>query len=299
MFKLKILQPHEISKDWLDYSSLVKFQRCPRAYFWAHIMNIKPSTQPVALINGKAYHEGIAIYHECRKIGMSHLEAIEKGIEAALVIIREITIEDAKRNSSVCESTLRGYFAQWENEFFITKTIETGGAIDLDDFVFIFRIDRIVDMNSSLFKGLGVIETKTTTIMGSKWQKRGKPNLQIEGYMFGASVLLGEDILNGVLDVIHIHDNPSRRETPFRIITSRSHAELEAWHHNIVKWWGRIKVCKKENFFPMTTENCYPLLGMECEYTSLCAKYPNPHIFVNEIEIPDEYMIDEWKPYEF
>jgi hypothetical protein len=289
---IKVIPLNKVDKDWLDYTSLTYFMRCPRMYWWRCRQNIVKSAEAVALLNGAAYHDCIAAFHQERLRGVSFEHAVAGAMEVLIDGMKKITIEDPKRNVSVAMDTLGYYFMKWSGDVMTTKAVEVGGAIDLGDFLFIFRIDGL---GEGPF-GLTVIERKTTTIVGSRWQQRGKPNLQMEGYMFGASVLTGDDYLSGCLDIIPIHENARRREEPFRIFTMRTKDELANWHQNIAEWWKSIKTCITDDYFPMNTESCVPLLGMSCDYTQLCSMYPSMNH--ESLEIPAEFKQEEWKPFE-
>jgi len=154
-------------------------------------------------------------------------------------------------------------------------------------------IDAIV--NSAF--GYGIRETKTTTVVGERWQLRGKPNMQLEGYMFMASVLTGIKVLTGWLDVIPVHADSSKRKPPFRIMTQRSEGELANWHKEVSHWYRKIKMDKELNFFPKDTDQCTPLRSSDCPYTTLCRLYPDP-FDIETLELPAEFSIRPWLPLE-
>jgi hypothetical protein len=279
------------NKPWIDYSSLSMYMTCPRKYWWRSIQHITTATDHPALTNGKAYHAAIADYHRARLAGASFNDAVEKGIATAIPIMQEIKVEGTKRNATVAEACLRNYFTRWNDDVSTILHVEVGGAVDLGDFLYVGLIDAIKDTPY----GIGINETKTTTVVGDRWQLRGKPNMQIEGYMFMASVLLGKDVLSGTLDVIPIHEDSKKRKDPFRIPTTRTHEELAEWHRNVAHWFAKIEQDKHDDFFSMDTNQCVPLIGSDCPYHIVCKLYENPH-GRSDITVPGEYIIKPWLP---
>ena len=143
-----------------------------------------------------------------------------------------------------------------------------------------------------------VNETKTSQIIGKRWQFRGKPNLQIDGYISAAYLLTGEMPHGGILDVIPIKKEPLKKENaPFRIITTRTKDDVSRWVENVSVWYRHKVDYESQGFFPMNTDACVPLVGFSCDYPSLCKLYPDPHD-IDDIELPDAYKREEWAPYE-
>ncbi len=283
----------KLDKEWIDYTSLSTFITCPRKYWLRCLQDITSAVPHPALINGKAYHEGIAAYHKAIMGGATFEEAVDAGLKVAAVRMAEIKVEDAKRNTAVATSTLHNYFERWRNDVSKMLYVEVGGAVDVGDFLYVGLIDAIAETAY----GVGIRETKTTTIVGDRWQLRAKPNLQVDGYMFMASVLLGGDVYAGCLDVIPIHEDAKKRKDPFRIMTTRSEAELATWHRNLMKWWKMIKVCKEDGFFPMATDACVPMIGSDCPFHIICKLYPDPHnVDVGEMKLPDGFVKKAWMP---
>lgn len=290
---MKLIGTLPSNKEWLDFSSLTLLMKCPRKYYWRHELNLATAELRPALINGKAYHDGIAAFHTHLLSNNDFQMACMTGIECALRVMQGITVEDPKRNSSVCAETLAGYFTKWQDSDYKTLEVEIGFAADLIDFVFVGKIDRYVDSSF----GKMVMETKTTSIVGEKWGKRGKPNLQIDGYTAGIYILTGEMPYGGVLDIIPIHEDSRKRKEPFRIITSRSLGDVEAWNDNIHEWWNTLSRYRESGTWPQNTQECVPILGYECEFQSLCTLYPRL-VSEQDIKVPDAYIIEKWEPFE-
>jgi len=284
-----------ITRNWVDFSSLSAYITCPRRYWWQCIQSVSPLDVHPALTNGRGYHASIASYHIAKLAGATHEEAVEAGIKSLVPIMEEIKVEDPDRNTPVAISTMKNYFERHKNDTGKPLYVETGGAVDLGDIVYVGLIDLIIELQSF---GITVRETKSTTVVGERWQLRGNPNMQIDGYLFMASVLLDINIFSAQLDVIPVHHDASKRKLPFRIFTTRSEKDLAAWHKDVVHWARQIAMCKERNYFPRWTDACIPLRGSDCPYTLLCRKYPDPHTQEVALELPREYTIRPWLPLE-
>ena len=287
MKKIVIEKPE---KDWIDYSSLNLFMKCPRSYYWRCEQNITSSTDSSALINGKVYHDTISTFHNHLLSGVDF--NIAKSVALESVLNSELgTIKDnSKHNTTVAISTLNNYFDTWKNEEYTTVHVEIGVAADLGDFIYLGKIDRVV--NSPF--GLMIMETKTTSVVGNRWLMRGKPNLQIDGYIGAYYINTGEMPAGGILDIIPINEKSLKQ--PFRVLTMRTRKDIENWLHNIKHWFRIIMECKSNNHFPMNPENCIPIIGANCIYYTLCNLYP--HIDTSTYDIPDEYKVEKWMPWE-
>ncbi len=283
-------------KHWLDYSSLSDLMRCPRLYWWVYRNHVK-SVNNAALVNGEAYHECKATYHKKILEGLTHESAKKIALACMVPIMKKIRKEDKKRNLTVALETMNYYLEFWYNSEYKTYEdfIEVGFAINFESFIFAGKIDRIV--TSPL--GLMVEETKSTTVVGTRWQYRTKPNLQIDGYVSGFFINTSKMPDGAVLDIIPVHEDSRKRQDPFRYTTMRTEADVEEWVDNIQEWWITIERYENDKVWPKNTDNCQPLTGWSCGVFDLCKKYPNPHKIKGEIEVNEEqYLIEPWAPFE-
>ena len=275
------------NQKWLDYSTLAHFMRCPRMHYWR--MHRHLTTTGIARDFGKAIHIALATWNRTKDQTLS-TTAFKNAMSS-------VTQEDPKRNLTTGVEGLNAYFARWKDEEYKTIDVEVGFAIDVHskhgDFVFIGKIDRIVD---SPTLGVGIMEHKTTTIGGNSWLNRAEPNMQMDGYITALSTLYGKQPFGGVLDIIHFHEKPAQRHLAMRILKTKWSAQ--DWARNISAWYDEIVVCDEEDFHPKNTDNCVPIIpGFSCEYTELCSMYPDPY-GVEEIQIPGKYVVEPWHPYE-
>lgn len=277
---------------WLDYSTLSMLQRCPMSYFWRMIQHVTPAEDGAALINGTAYHEAKAVYLQSIMDGIEHDEAKKRALLAAIPIMQKITVDDPKRNLTVAANTLNYYFDFWKDSHYKPLEVEIGFAVDLMNFFYIGRSDSF----ESCPFGDVVVETKTTTIVGNRWDFRGEPNLQIDGYVAARYITTGKMPWGGVLDVIPIHHQ--KLIPPFRIMAPRNEMNVERWMEEVQEWFITLQRYKESRIFPKNTEMCIPLVGYSCNYRLLCKMFPQPY-HMKEIPLPGEFKVEKWAPFEF
>ena len=267
--------------------------KCPRSYYWRVMQGVDLAVPSQAIINGKAYHEAKHTYHNCKLAGMSHEISMAKGILALKPVMAEILDPKPEYTLTVAVDTMMNYFTLWKDEHYKTLQVEVGFAVDLVNFFFVGKIDRFMEAPF----GRLIEETKSTSIVGKRWNERGKPNLQVDGYYAGAYISTGELPWGACLDIIPVHKDGSKRQKPFRILTVRNKQDVEDWITDVQEWWITLERYKNDNVYPRNTETCVPLLGYSCSFKDLCARYPHPHR-VSEIELPGDYTRREWAPYE-
>jgi len=179
------------------------------------------------------------------------------------------------------------YFDLWEDEQYKTLQVEIKFVVDLINFVFVGVIDAYKEHPTF---GRLIEETKTTSIVGNRWELRGKPNLQIDSYVSAMYITTGEMPAGGILDIIPVTEKMDKK--PMRFLTFRTVEDVDSWTDNVQEWWITLSRYRDSGIYPQNTENCVPLVGYSCEYNQLCTLYPKPHK-TKELDIPAEYKINE------
>lgn len=288
------------TRDWIDFSSLDLLMKCPRWYYWRAVCNITTAGTAAALVNGAAYHNAWAAFEIAKKEGKSYDECVFAGLRAMMTTKDFVGLKDDPiRNVTVATDTLQHYWKRWQMEPYKTVDVEIGFAVDIGELIYIGKIDRVCD---SPF-GRVIMEHKTTTVLGDRWNERGRPNAQVDGYYSSYTILTGEKLYGGVLDVCPIPahkqlKNSVKLQDPFRIIAMRGNEDIDAWIVNTNEWWRTLLRYRESNTWPMNTERCHPMMGYSCPYTTLCKQFPNPHKVPASFDIPNEYKIEKWAPFE-
>ena len=297
---MKIIgDPNVKDRAWIDYSSLSNLMKCPRSYYWSTVRSIQ--TLPSGpLVFGTACHDCKDAYYTHKLQGAQHPTCMDAGIKK----IREAFategphIDDPIHNIQVCVDTMERYFETHKAEACTTISTESGFVLDLEEFCYVGKIDRQVNVS---MLGECVEETKTTKIVGERWTQRTRPFLQGDGYVAAKTIITGKKPWGLILDII-----PKPRATKtkglvhtpaFRIPSARTEEDIEMFLADLSFWWDTKKRYEDAGFWPRNTESCSPLTGYSCWYRPLCLMYPNP-FKLQELKIPGEYEIREWAPFE-
>jgi hypothetical protein len=292
---MKTIGKVDHQKEWIDYSSLSLLKLCPRKYFWRVEQMLTSSTPSVSLLTGKAIHASLAAYYKAKIAGKLHPEAFNQAILALAEDMRAVTVPDDNHNTPHCTKVMEQYFSRYIDEPYTYKDAEVGFAVDLGEFVFVGMIDAVVD---SPF-GLLTKESKSTTVVGKRWELRTKPNNQIDGYVSAYSILTGEKVSGGLLDVIPLTapKNTGKINEPFRFVTVRTEKDIDEWLENVKEWFITLNMHRERKVWPQNTEACAPLVGFTCEYISMCSQYPSV-TYIHMMNVPNEFKVEEWKPWD-
>lgn len=295
------------NKFWMDNSAISLFKTCPRKYFLRIEQAICQATPGPALSTGSAVHDCKDIYLKAKIAGHRHEECKEIALYSLSKAMLAIPNPDELRNETVLVKIMDRYFDRWKDEIYTCIDTEVGFAVDLEDFIYVGKIDAIKTHPAF---GLLVEETKTTTIVGNRWDLRTKPNCQIDGYVSSYYILTGEMPYGAILDVIPVYDETKTREKgqaavdkkvkaneAFRLITSRSKQDVDNWITTTKEWFSHIIRMKETKVWPMNTDACAPLVGYTCEYIPICSEHPNVSD-VHAMNISSIYKVEEWEPWE-
>lgn len=294
-------------KAWTDNSSLSMLKLCPRKYFLRIEQQITLTEISIALSTGAACHLCKATYLKAKVANHPHEDCRAVSMLALSKAMLAIPNPDDLRNETVVSKIMSNYLERWRDEPYITRSVEIGFAVDLDDFIFVGVIDA--DKYLEAF-GCLIEETKTTTVVGERWHLRTKPNSQLDGYVSGWYINTGEMPYGAILDIIPIYDETKTKEKgeaaikkkiaknqPFRFITVRSKQDVDNWIINTKEWFSTLTKYKETKVWPMNTDACAPLVGFTCEYLPICTKYINV-ADIDSMEISSIYKREEWEPWE-
>lgn len=309
MRMVKVMQTKVITKDgavevahereWLDYSTISTFLRCPRRFMWQYIFHLRPSEANEAMTFGSAVHAAIATYR--RYIlrqdfdGIKRGDAIQEAFKVGSDILKDggVSGNDPRYTLTSLAEVVSEYLERWSEDYYIPLEIEVPFVVDFGDFVYCGSIDEIAE-GTGFIRGLMVKEIKTTGIVNDKWQERVKPNLQIDGYVAAVYAMTGT-IPNAFVDVIY---TAKKRKPSQRYTTTRTIDDILSWEENIFNIHEDIKRCYERWFFPKNTEMCVPLIGYSCSYRDLCMRHPSVKSTKLEDYDPSGYIIEEWHPLE-
>lgn len=143
--------------------------------------------------------------------------------------------------------------------------------------------DGLVDFSNSIY----VFEHKSTSQLGAYYFNQFKPNNQVTGYTWAASLLSGKRVGGAIINAIGIYKSSATKFE--RQITTRSQQDIAEWLNNVQHTCELIKECERTGHWPMFTPSC-TMYG-QCEFH-------NVHVLSSTTErqkmLEQDYIHDDW-----
>lgn len=313
-----------------DNTRIQEFRRCPRFFFFRHVMNWKlNSASELALIFGGGWHAAMDTLWELVASGAKRQHVLADSYDAfvhywtenGMPDPSEIDLELGKlwspRTPMNAREMLDGYYEARLRTILDVEIIEIERpfAVPLtpDDatLFYVGRIDKVVRPRSGAVRG---IEHKTTTAMRLAGQRRDEhkisgafmesfsPNSQVDGYNYALKLLYPDDRSDVWVDAALVH---AKGEDFQFIPVERQMAQLDSWLYDTHRWIESIELEKQrlqecseaDNFmraFPKNTNACFDF-NRPCPFLDLCKSRPNP---LSWPEAPPGYVEEVWDPLE-
>lgn len=310
-----------------DNTRLSDFRRCPRLYYFRHVLHWVPDYKRIPLTFGSAWHKAMEyVWAKAPGIlqGGGHIRdvlpgAMEEFLKEweSLGMPRILSAEEEKdlapRTPRIAQNMLIGYLESRERTIFRDPSlqvlsIERAFAVPVDpenpDNFYIGLIDKIV-RHRGVIKG---IEHKTTTQYKKGAPFRNSfidsfsPNSQVDGYQYALHLLYPNEKLGGVwVDAALVH----RSEEGFLFIPVEQQTQmLDAWLWDVQYWIAMVNASHEDlqkvrpdhrvmTAFPKRTEACFDY-GSPCAYLGQCKAWSNP---VGK-PLPPNMKIEHWNPLE-
>ena len=286
-----------IESKTFDNFGLDCFRNCPTLYDWRIKRGIiKPGARKTAADLGTGIHLALEHYY---KEGMT-----DKSIAEAINLFAEYyaskqDISDEKRTLGRGLELLTKYFTKYRYEPFNVVATEVGGAAELGEYLYTYRMDLIVEWITP--KGTYLWDNKTTSSLG-----RGivKPNNQFTGYM-AAGIELYENLLGFMVNYIGVYKSDKQKDKstgkmverdPFvRVPTSRTRREIEDWKVETINLIHQIEECQGRDIWPKFTNHC-TAYASKCAYLDLCQSQ-DKDIVIPLLEA-GVYEKSLWTPYD-
>ena len=280
----------EKSERIWDYTTLDTFLTCRRKYYWMIVRDLRVKRVSPALLYGQVVHAALAEFYT-------------KGLDAALKLIRatyQTPEGEELRTTENMIKLMEWYGKVYAHEPFKVLNVEVGFAVPLGEVMYAGRLDALVDWNGGLF----VLEHKTTSRLDGNFFKQFKPNMQVDGYTYGASVYTGKKCLGTVInaletwkDVKRVTDKTKRPEDHFaRDPNSRTEAEIADFVKQVPLIVHDALNCEQaggslgKDAFYQNKHMCRNF-NFDCPYRDLCLYGENERI------IEQSYTKEKWVPY--
>ena len=286
----------------LDNSSLSRFQECNRAgeYYLVKRRDV-PKSSP--LVAGSALHEGLEYLY---KHGVDQTNLVMAKQRASEIYLGETFREDW-RTLDLVLGALDGYVSQYQgNDPF--KLIEHNGAplvetafevpmgeiyvgrelpygrdyllsdnSESDATLYVNKLYTTwtgkIDLGINLSGRLGVLDHKTTSMLGSTFFKQFQLGQQPLGYCFALSKILEQPIAMFMLNVIYWRP-PRKNEhigrTEFsREIFTYNQSHIDEWERDVMELVANYVTCLVKGYFPANRNHCINKYCV-CPYHDVC-----------------------------
>jgi len=290
-----------------DHSSLDCFRDCPQYYdFRVNHGLIKSGTRMTSADFGTWIHKALENYY---KEGMT-----DQSIMESMEIFKKGFIDDPTDNKRTMMKGLEllgKYFSRYRHEPFNVIATEIGGAIEIDHYMYSFRIDLTTEWLNP--KGVYGIDTKTTSSMG---RIISKPNNQVSGYDHILK-LHYENVLGFIINAIGVYQSDEEmdknapkvksvksgkmiyqkkeREVLLRLPTSRTPVETKRWIDSVIHTIHMIEKCHESGVWPDYTKFC-TAYASKCQFLDLC-QAQDRYEMIQPLIDAGVYEVKYWMPY--
>lgn len=316
-----------------DNTRIQEFRRCPRFFFFRHILHWKlSSVSELALIFGGGWHAAMDVMWTEIAEGINEHQAtqdsweafcehwVKNGMDEPGEIDMERSKELAPRTPMIAREMLGAYYdrrVQAIREVEILE-VERSFAVPLSPhdptLFYVGRIDKVVRPRKGAVRG---IEHKTTTAMRLSYRPGSKtgeqriagpfldsfsPNSQVDGYAYALHLLYPNDRSDIWVDAALVH---AKGEDFQFIPVERRMSQLDSWLYDTHRWIEQIETEKQRladvkpsdpfmAAFPKNTNSCFDF-NRPCPFLDLCKARPNPMSYG---EAPPGYKVEIWNPLE-
>jgi hypothetical protein len=277
-----------------DYTTLDTFLTCRRKYYWMICRKIRPKYVASALEFGTAVHASLAAYYT-------------QGLDEALKVMEKSFVDregEDLRTVANGKKMVSAYADKYKNEPFKIMqfggkpAVEIGFAVPLGKVMYAGRLDALVDWNGEMF----VLEHKSTTRMDSGYFKQFSPNMQVDGYIYGAGAYTGRKCAGCVVNGLELWKDVKKPtyktkapEDHFaRDPQSRNEAQLNDFAQQVNLIVEDIDKCESKGCgigdFYQNKHSCRNY-NSDCPYRTLCMYGENERI------LESDYRVEAWEPY--
>lgn len=132
-----------------------------------------------------------------------------------------------------------------------------------------------------------ILEHKSTSQLGSYYFDQFKPNNQVSGYIWAASLMSNMRVAGAIINAIGVYKASATKFE--RQVTARNDFEISEWRMNVYYECINIKQNELQGFWPMRTPSCSMYAG--CEFMPVHT-VNDPHHRRKRLE--QDYIKEPW-----
>jgi len=282
--------------------------KCPRFYFFRHVLGWEDPEPRIELEFGSAWHKGMAILIED---GTYDAPSILRAVDAFMLHYREnfsAFDDEARRprDPATAIDALASYAATFGDQDSQCRAehVEIGGEVSLTETLSLFfKMDAVLRDPES--NQVFALEHKSTTRpMAGAWLAQWRQKFQVFAYTHALYCIYpAEEVFGVKVNGMQLPRAKSGVATFLRVPIAASPAAMNSWWYHAVHWltmiqqdWETLHVTDTQDqlmaAFPKNTENC--ATWRECQYMDQCAAWPNP--LAKCEQVPTRMQVRHWDP---
>lgn len=288
----------------INSSSLGIILSCLRKAYYVLDRGLKSQTDSAALLFGLAIHKAMEVFYsypraernippnfiECSNL-MAYGSAapsdhfLYKAVSAFVQAAQPLAFLPELDKRSIANGVwlLQHYFSTYINDQYVVAVDEKGPIVERTGEFILHDSD---DLQIILFGTIDVVlknladgrllpaDHKTTSVLGSDFFNRLKPNHQYTGYILIAQHVLGMDVNEFLVNGIQVKEKPktARGSSPnfSRQITTRSETDYIEFKQTVVWSVRALLQCQAENQFPLGHVDACTHYG-GCQFLEVCS----------------------------
>ena len=309
-----------------DNTRLSDFKRCPRYYFYRHVMHWVPNGTSLPLIFGSAWHQAMDVMWLGITEGIKENELVMMAYDAFLKCWKEMGMPDPSeidlvtqkellpRTPSRALDMLYEYYARRQRVIRELELISVERSFvvpmkpDDPELFYVGKIDKTARVSGRI----RAFDHKTTTAMkldGDSYKVRPmyletfSPDSQMDGYVFNLRMTYPDDKVDCWVDVALVHS----KDEDFKFVSiDRTDGQLNSWLGQTLYWIDlvekqalELQECSEYDdymtAYPMNTNSCFDF-NTHCPFINLCKSRPNPLTWGDQA--PPGYQHSVWNPLE-
>lgn len=301
-----------------DNTRLSEFKRCPRKYFYRHVLHWDTIGTKPALVFGSSWHAAMDVIWanikhmpKLQLAEAAYVAFVDNWTNEGMLHPDEMDYEQLKelspRTPQHAMEMIAAYIderSKSKDDFELIHT-ERPFAVPIDPnddtLFYVGKIDKVVRRRNKIMG----IEHKTTTAykkdgpFRSQFVDSFSPNSQVDGYLYTLHMMFPGEVGGVWVDASLVH----KQEEGFMFIpVERQLRHLDSWLWE-VRWWiamveGNLEMANKvspnDDFmtaFPKNTNSCWDF-NTSCPYMIPCKSWPNPL----GKPPPPGFIISNWDP---
>ena len=291
-------QPEYVPRRYLSVSTLVRFSRCPRLYFFEK-SGLRPAEPAIAPFYGSCMHEAVPVALETEDVNLA-MEAFLNGWEAFEADLDEKGDEDKKRNRRCAERSLKHFIHTHKGTRSLYKlSPPPEGLLPVDDKTSRYEVPWAIDIGLDVplvgrfdafcnHRDTGkpwIWELKTTSRLNAAFFDAHEMYTQNLTYKMVGQTILDEPVEGVMLEGMLVNDKKVDNMTqPLPITQHHLDANL-AW---LRRTGQQLLDAEKsyayalnagdsppEDAFPQNFNMCTPythfyMAGYRCDFAHLC-----------------------------